>query len=103
MFKDNLDSETVYELDFNELNSQDEYVTEFEFRFGTVKVDFHELESPILYVNVIDSLKNGYTFTNNTKVSGNYIEEYIKDEDNWTTIVYNKEINKNLELPKTGI
>ena len=103
LVKDNLDSETVYELDFNELNSQDEYVTEFEFRFGTVKVDFHELESPILYVNVIDSLKNGYTFTNNTKVSGNYIEEYIKDEDNWTTIVYNKEINKNLELPKTGI
>ena len=50
----------------------------------------HELEYPILYINVLDYLKNGYTFTNNTKVSGNYIEEYIEDEDNWTTIVYNK-------------
>lgn len=102
LFKDNLDSETVYELDFSKLNLQDEYVTEFEFRFGTVKVDFHELESPILYVNVLNDLKNGYTFTNSTKVSGDYLEEHIEDYDKWTTVVYNREVNKNIELPKTG-
>ncbi len=36
-------------------------------------------------------------------VSGNYLEEYIEDTDNWTTIIYNKEVKINEELPKTGI
>lgn len=104
LFEDNLDTEIVYELDFNNLKLQeDEYITEFEFRFGTVKIDFHEVESPIVYVNMLDNLKNGYTFTNNTKVLGNYLEEYIEDTDKWTTIIYNKEVKLNKELPKTGI
>lgn len=91
MFIDKLDSEKVYELDFNNLELQeDEYIIEFEFRFGTVKIDFKEDESPIVYVNVLDNLKNGYVFTNNTRVSGDYIEEHIEDKDKWTTIIYNK-------------
>lgn len=102
-FKDNLDTEIVYELDFNKLELQeDEYIPEFEFRFDTVKIDFHEIESPIVYVNMLDNLKNGFTFTNNTRVSGNYLEEYIEDTDKWTTIIYNKEVKLNKELPKTG-
>lgn len=52
---------------------------------------------------MLDNLKNGFTFTNNTKVSGNYLEEYIEDKDNWTTIIYNREVKINEELPKTGI
>lgn len=104
MFIDKLDSEKVYELDFNKLELQeDEYITEFEFRFGTVKIDFHEIESPIVYVNVLDGLKNGYVFTNNTRVSGDYLEEHIEDKDKWTTIIYNKEVKLTKELPKTGI
>lgn len=104
MFIDKLDSERVYELDFNKLELQeDEYITEFEFRFGTVKIDFHEIESPIVYVNVLDGLKNGYVFTNNTRVSGDYLEEHIEDKDKWTTIIYNKKVKLNKELPKTGI
>lgn len=103
MFKDKLDSETVYELDFNNLElKNEEYITEFEFRFGTVKVDFHEIESPIVYVNVLDNLKNGYIFTNNTKVSGDYLDVHIEDKDKWSTIIYNKKVNLNKELPKTG-
>lgn len=103
MFIDKLDSEKVYELDFNKLELQeDEYITEFEFRFGTVKIDFHEIESPIVYVNVLDGLKNGYVFTNNTRVSGDYLEEHIEDRDKWTTIIYNRKVKKNKELPKTG-
>lgn len=104
MFIDKLDSERVYELDFNKLELQeDEYITEFEFRFGTVKIDFHEIESPIVYVNVLDGLKNGYVFTNNTRVSGDYLEEHIEDKDKWTTIIYNKKVKLTKELPKTGI
>ena len=52
---------------------------------------------------MLDNLKNGFTFTNNTKVSGNYLEEYIEDKDNWTTIIYNRKVKINQELPKTGI
>lgn len=104
LFKDKLSTQEVYELDFNNLELQeDEYIIEFEFRFGKVKVDFKEIESPIVFVNMLDNLKNGFTFTNNTKVSGNYLEEYIEDTDNWTTIIYNKEVKINEELPKTGI
>lgn len=104
MFIDKLDSEKVYELDFNNLELQeDEYIIEFEFRFGTVKIDFKEDESPIVYVNVLDNLKNGYVFTNNTRVSGDYIEEHIEDKDKWTTIIYNKKVKLSKELPKAGI
>lgn len=104
MFIDKLDSEKVYELDFNNLELQeDEYIIEFEFRFGTVKIDFKEDESPIVYVNVLDNLKNGYVFANNTRVSGDYIEEHIEDKDKWTTIIYNKKVKLSKELPKTGI
>lgn len=103
MFIDKLDSEKVYELDFNKLELQEnEYITEFEFRFGTVKIDFKEVESPIVYVNVLDNLKNGFTFTNTTKVSGKYLEEQIEGKDEWTTIIYNRKVKLNKELPKTG-
>ncbi len=103
IFIDKLDSEKVYELDFKNLKlEEDEYITEFEFRFGKVKVDFHEIESPIVYVNVQNNLKNGFTFTNHTKVSGNYLEERIEDKDEWTTIIYNRKVKLNKELPKTG-
>lgn len=104
LFKDKLNTQKIYELDFNNLELQeDEYIIEFEFRFGKVKVDFKEIESPIVFVNMLDNLKNGFTFTNNTKVSGNYLEEYIEDKDKWTTIIYNREVKINEELPKTGI
>jgi len=59
-----------------------------------------EVESPIVYVNVLENLKNGFTFTNNTRVSGTYLEE-IEDKDKWTTIIYNREVKLNKELPKT--
>ena len=101
LFKDKLNTQKVYELDFNNLELQeDEYIIEFEFRFGKVKVDFKELESPIVFVNMLDNLKNGFTFTNNTKVSGNYLEEHIKDKDKWNTIIYNREVKINEELQK---
>lgn len=102
LFKDKLNTQKIYELNFNELKlADDEYVTEYEFRFGTVKVGFQEVESPILYCNMLDGLGNGFVFTNHTKVSGTYYDAYVEDTDDWTTITYFKEIKVDEVLPRT--
>ena len=102
-FIENLDSRKVYELDFKDIALEnDEYITEFKFEFGTVKSDFHELEKPIVYVDVLDNLKNGYKFKNKTIISGSYLEYFIEDYDEWNTVIYNRKVEKNKELPKTG-
>ena len=81
---------------------------QFEFKFDECGdradslVIYCSDDNLMLYVNMLDNLKNGFTFTNNTRVSGNYLEEYIEDTDKWTTIIYNKEVKLNKELPKTG-
>ncbi|MGN1326814.1 MAG: hypothetical protein ACI4VQ_01850, partial [Clostridia bacterium] len=100
---ENLNSQVNNEIDFDNIKlEEDEYVTEYEFRFGTVNPGFSEIEEPRLYCNVMDNLTNGCMFTNNTKVRGEYLKEYVEDTDYWTTIVYNKE--KAVEiLPRTGI
>lgn len=103
LFKDKLNTQKIYELNFNELKlAEDEYVTEYEFRFGTVKVGFQEVESPILYCNMLDGLGNGFIFTNHTMVSGTYYDAYVEDKDEWTTITYYKEIKVDEVLPRTG-
>ena len=52
MLVDNLNTDTNYEIKFSDAKLQeDEYITEYEFRFGTVKIGFKEVESPILYCN----------------------------------------------------
>lgn len=102
LFKENLNTQKIYELNFKELTLQeDEYVTDYEFRFGTVKIGFQEVESPILYCDIIEGLGNGYVFTNSTKVKGTYFEKEVEDNDDWTTITYYKEIKVDEILPRT--
>ncbi|MDD2620308.1 MAG: SpaA isopeptide-forming pilin-related protein [Syntrophomonadaceae bacterium] len=102
LFKDKLNTQKIYELDFKELKlDEDEYVTDYEFRFETVKIGFQEIESPILYCDILDGLGNGYIFINNTKVFGTYYEAYIEAKDKWTTITYFKEIQVLETLPRT--
>ena len=81
--------------------AKDEYITDFEFRFGTVKTGFQEIDSPILYCDIIEGLGNGFVFTNHTRISGTYFEKYIEDNDDWTTVTYFKEIQINNVLPRT--
>jgi len=103
LFKDKLNTQKIYELNFKDLKLQkNEYITDYEFRFGTVKEGFQEIESPILYCDMLDGLGNGFVFSNYTKVSGNYFEEYVEDNDEWTTITYFKEIQLE-KLPKTRL
>lgn len=102
LFKENLNTQTIYELNFKELKLQeDEYVTDYEFRFGKVKTGFQEVDSPILYCDILDGLGNGYVFTNKTKVKGTYYEKEVEVNDDWTTITYFKEIRVDDILPKT--
>ncbi len=103
LFAEDLSTNTNNELDFTTLQlAEDEYVTDFEFRFGTVKIGYQEVETPVVYCKIVDDLENGYTFTNNTKVSGTYLEKYVEDDDNWTTVIYKKEFELTKILPRTG-
>lgn len=102
MLKDNLSTLINNEVKFRDVEFKEgEFITDFEFRFGTVKADFREVEQPRLYCDMLDNLGNGFVFVNHTKVSGTYFGKYVEDNDDWTTITYSKEIQLD-KLPKTG-
>ena len=102
MVRENLNTNTNYEIDLQDVDLQDgEYITDYEFRFGKVDIGFMEVETPRIYCKVLDNLPNGFKFTNKTKVYGTYFEKYTEDEDNWTTVVYDKDIQLS-KLPRTG-
>ena len=103
MLVDGLSTQVNNEINFKDANLEDdEYITEYQFRFGTVKVGFSEVEAPILYCDMLDNLENGFVFTNYTKVFGNYEDKYVEDTDEWTTVTYFKEIETTQKLPRTG-
>lgn len=39
---------------------------------------------------MLDNLSNGFIFTNHTKVLRNYLDIFVEDKDDWSTIIYNK-------------
>ena len=103
MLKDGLSTLVNNEVKFTDATLQEgEFITDFEFRFGTVKADFREVEQPRLYCDMLNNLPNGFIFVNHTKVSGNYKDIYVEDKDDWTTITYYKEIETTQKLPRTG-
>ena len=103
MLKDGLSTLVNNEVKFTDAILQEgEFITDFEFRFGTVKSEFREVEQPRLYCDMLDNLPNGFIFVNHTKVSGNYKDIYVEDKDDWTTITYYKEIETTQKLPRTG-
>lgn len=104
LFKEELSTQINNLIDFKEIElEEDEIITEFEFRFGTVKSGFTHIEQPILYCDMLEGLPSQYVFTNYTKISGNYKDKYLEEKDEWTTITYFKELEvKEYELPRTG-
>ena len=93
-----------YTVDFAKLNLQEgEYVTEYRFIFGDVKEGFREEEKPTATVKVNEDLANNKIIVNNCYVNGKYVDTPLEDEDDAHTIVYTKEENKEVELPKTGM
>ena len=103
MLVDKLKTTVNNEVKFTGIEfAEGEFITDIEFRFGTVKPDFREVEKPRLYCDMRDGLGNGFVFTNHTMVSGNYYDVYVEDKDDWKTITYYKEIETTKKLPKTG-
>ena len=103
MLVDKLSTLTNNEVKFTDVKLKEgEFITDFEFWFGTVKADFREVEKPRLYCDMLDNLPNGFVFVNHTKVSGNYEDVYVEDKDDWKTITYYKDIELNEKLPRTG-
>ncbi len=103
MLVDGLSTQQNNEVKFTDVELQDgEFITDYEFRFGTVKADFREVEKPRLYCDMLDNLPNGFVFVNHTKVSGNYKDKYVEDKDDWKTITYYKDIELSEKLPRTG-
>lgn len=103
MLVDKLSTQVNNEISFKTADLEDdEFITEYEFRFGTVKVGFSEVDAPVLYCDMLEGLGNGFVFTNYTKVFGNYEDKYVEDTDEWTTVTYFKEIEVTQKLPRTG-
>ena len=103
MLADGLSTQVNNEVNFKTAQlEEDEFIVEYEFRFGKVRTGFSEVESPVLYCDMLENLGNGFVFTNYTKVFGNYLDKYVEDTDEWTTVTYFKEIETTRKLPKTG-
>ena len=103
MLADGLSTQVNNEVSFKTAQlEEDEFIVEYEFRFEKVRAGFSEVESPVLYCDMLENLGNGFVFTNYTKVFGNYLDKYVEDTDEWSTVTYFKEIEIIKKLPKTG-
>ena len=93
-------------IDFAKLNSEEEYVTEWELRFGTVKAGFEAEEKPFMFAKVNDTVKANDIWTNKTYLYGNYTSINGKtiplaSNSDWQTTSYNFSLSIK-KLPKTG-
>lgn len=103
LFKENLNTKENYDLDFTELNLQDdEYIIETYFDFGKVDVGFKEEINPTMQCKALETLENNQTFTNKTKTVGVYYGITAESDSKWTTIVHVPEEKHEEILPKTG-
>lgn len=108
--QDNLSTKVNNEIDFTNLElANDEYVTEFQLRFGTVKIGFSNVEEMTVTTKAIEGLEKDSVFENNVNVQGTYIDVPTEDEDDVPTKVYenvlkvtkvSKEYNQYTELEK---
>ncbi len=103
MYRDKLNSTQNYTFKVSDMNlAKNEYITEYELRFGTVNSEFKENVNPKIYCEVLKGLENGYKFINNTYLTATYFDKKIEEKDEWETIIYTKEVPKEKKLPKTG-
>jgi uncharacterized surface anchored protein len=75
----------------------DEFVTSFSFLFGTVKAGFAQVEQPQIFVDVLQTLNNGYQFSNKVDCGGKYGSEWVVGNSTTVTRIYS-----NKKLPKAG-
>lgn len=106
--QDNLSTKVNNEIDFTNLElAKDEYVTQFQLKFGTVKIGFSNVEEMTVTTKAIEGLEKDSVFENNVNVEGTYIDVPTEDEDDVPTKVYenvlkvtkvSKEYNQYTEL-----
>lgn len=108
--QDNLSTKVNNEIDFTNLElAKDEYVTQFQLKFVTVKIGFSNVEEMTVTTKAIEGLEKDSVFENNVNVEGTYIDVPTEDEDDVPTKVYenvlkvtkvSKEYNQYTELEK---
>ena len=108
--QDNLSTKVNNEIDFTNLElAKDEYVTQFQLKFETVKIGFSNVEEMTVTTKAIEGLEKDSVFENNVNVQGTYIDVPTEDEDDVPTKVYenvlkvtkvSKEYNQYTELEK---
>ena len=90
-----------YDLDCNASRlglASNEYITDFRFEFGTVKVGFREENRPMILATVLPNLANGYRFANRTDVGGKYNDKWFTSDYTWVTEIRGPVIS----YPTTG-
>ena len=78
----------------------DEYVTDIYLDFGKVPVGFQSVANPMLTVQVLGTIANGYQIINRADVGGKYQGTWQIGQATWVTIV--RKLTPNPTLPKTG-
>ena len=77
-----------------------EYITAIRFEFGTVQEGFANEMNPVLDVNVLPDLPDGYRIQNSVTISGTCDGVPVYDKDYWVTVIVKM---PDKPLPKTGI
>ena len=98
--KSNLHSNVEYTIDLRSSAlglASNEYVTSYKLVFGEVEAGFIEKKAPFIVCRVLDSLPDGYRFTNRTEVGGRRNKEWVYQKDSWVTVIFRRK-----PLPKTG-
>lgn len=105
LFKENLNSKTNNFVDFEQIELQEgEYVTDFKLEFGTVPVGFKAETTPFMFAKVKSTVQPDDQWTNKVSLTATYLDVKLEDKDDWTTIIYGKELEvKNEKLPRTGM
>lgn len=102
LVKENLDSTVNNFIDFSTINlSENEVITSFKMEFGTVPEYFKANTTPFIFTKVNSDIKADDVWTNNVHLYGTYLDVTVKDDSDWTTKTYKKELTIK-KLPRTG-
>ena len=89
-------------IDFTKVElAEDEFITDFKVKFGTVKAGFEAIEKPFIFAKVLPTVKAEDRWVNYTKLTGNYKDKELEDKAEWETTSYYKKLEIK-KLPKTG-
>ena len=77
-----------------------EYVTDIYLDFGKVPVGFQSVANPMLTVQVLGTIANGYQIINRADVGGKYQGTWQTAQATWLTIV--RRLGPVPTLPQTG-